>query len=97
MIAPLTKTSVRGVVWYQGESNVNFNTDYYQCHISTMIQDWTNTFLDGHVPMDVLEVAFPFGVAQVNNFFRILKTKFGSLDAKKLSKVRLIFLSRDKI
>jgi len=66
MIAPLTKISLRGVIWSQGESNVDYNSNYYACHITTMVQDWKDNFQDANVPMDELQVAFPFGIVQVN-------------------------------
>ncbi|XP_065346024.1 LOW QUALITY PROTEIN: sialate O-acetylesterase-like [Cloeon dipterum] len=64
MIAPLTKTSVRGVIWYQGENNVNKNPDYYSCHITAMVQDWKKTFHQGNVSAEN-GVAFPFGIVQI--------------------------------
>jgi sialate O-acetylesterase len=64
MIAPLSKTAVRGAIWYQGESNVGWNDDYYSCHLAAMAQDWRKTFVDGDVQADN-GIAFPFGVVQV--------------------------------
>jgi sialate O-acetylesterase len=39
MIAPLTKFSIAGTIWYQGESNVNTASAYTQL-FSTMIKAW---------------------------------------------------------
>ena len=39
MIAPITRYAIRGVVWYQGESNIQNATDY-QCRFPAMIDDW---------------------------------------------------------
>jgi len=64
MMAPLTKTSVRGAVWYQGSTNVNWNLDYYSCHIAALVQDWKKTFEEGHVAAEN-GLAFPFGIFQV--------------------------------
>jgi hypothetical protein len=63
MIAPLTKTSIRGAIWYQGSTNVAWNADYYTCHMIALVQDWKNTFADGNVPAEN-GVAFPFGIIQ---------------------------------
>jgi hypothetical protein len=70
MVAPIASTSVRGAIWYQGESNVGWNPTYYSCHIAAMAQDWKNTFPDGDVLADN-DVAFPFGVVQVFDFVAV--------------------------
>ena len=44
MIAPLTKMSLFGFLWYQGEANTGWNRDKYSCTFSTMIQDWRAAF-----------------------------------------------------
>ena len=31
MVAPLTRLTIAGAVWYQGEANVYYNTDLYSC------------------------------------------------------------------
>jgi sialate O-acetylesterase len=64
MMAPLSKTAVRGAIWYQGESNVGWNANYYSCHMAAMAQDWKQTFVDGDVQADN-GIAFPFGIVQV--------------------------------
>ena len=63
MIAPLTRLAVKGAIWYQGESNVWYNTDLYSCAFSQMIDSWrekwsTNT--DNEMPRN-----FPFGLVQL--------------------------------
>lgn len=76
MIAPLSKSTVRGAIWYQGEANVNKDPDFYSCHITAMVQDWKNTFPHGHTNADN-GIAFPFGIVQVlfsvNLFLLIIK------------------------
>ncbi|XP_059491027.1 sialate O-acetylesterase-like [Neocloeon triangulifer] len=64
MVAPLTKTAIRGAIWYQGSTNVEWNSAYYSCHIQTLVKDWRDTFQQGNVPADENAVAFPFGVFQ---------------------------------
>lgn len=64
MIAPLTRSTVRGAIWYQGEANVKWNPTFYSCHIAALAQDWKSTFVDGNVPAEN-GVEFPFGIVQV--------------------------------
>jgi hypothetical protein len=69
MIAPLTRSTVRGAIWYQGEVNVKWNPTFYSCHIAALVQDWKDTFGDG---IESAEVEFPFGIVQV---FHILSVE----------------------
>ena len=56
MIAPLKNCSFKGVVWYQGESNVSNRNEY--CNLLTaMITDWRNTFSDNYLPFYIIELA----------------------------------------
>ena len=57
MIAPLTKMSLFGFLWYQGEANSGWNRDQYNCTFPTMIQDWRAAF---NVP------DAPFGFVQLS-------------------------------
>ena len=41
MINPLTKYSIKGVIWYQGETNAERPEDYYAL-FTTLINDWRN-------------------------------------------------------
>lgn len=43
MIAPLTKMPIKGVLWYQGESNVNEPTSYAD-FIQSLIQNWRSAW-----------------------------------------------------
>ena len=44
MIAPLQNYGIRGVLWYQGESNVDRRNEYAAL-LTAMIADWRSTFL----------------------------------------------------
>ena len=56
MIAPLRNYSVKGVVWYQGESNVSRRNEY--CALLTaMIADWRKTFCNEELPFYIVELA----------------------------------------
>jgi len=60
MLAPLLKTTIKGVIWYQGESNTNRPTEN-QHLFPAMIQDWRKQFSQGD---------FPFIYVQLANFLK---------------------------
>jgi len=49
MLAPLTKFSIRGVIWYQGESNAN-QAHQYRTTFPLMINDWRKAWELGDFP-----------------------------------------------
>ena len=60
MIAPLTPMGIRGVIWYQGESNSALErAPLYQRVFSTLIEDWRRQWGVGD---------FPFLFVQISNF-----------------------------
>jgi sialate O-acetylesterase len=58
MIAPLLPYSIRGAIWYQGESNAG-NAKLYQTLFPAMIRNWREDWGEGE---------FPFGFVQLANF-----------------------------
>ncbi len=58
MISPLLNYSIKGVIWYQGESNVDRPFEYREL-FTTLIRDWRNKWNQGD---------FPFLFAQLPNF-----------------------------
>lgn len=58
LTAPLTHFAIKGVIWYQGESNAGRWQDY-QAKFSTMIKDWRKAWGQGD---------FPFIFAQLANY-----------------------------
>ncbi len=58
MIAPLFNYRIRGVVWYQGESNANRPVEYGKL-FPAMIRNWRNNWKEGD---------FPFLFVQLPNF-----------------------------
>ncbi|MFC6998197.1 sialate O-acetylesterase [Rufibacter roseus] len=58
MIAPLTNYAIKGVIWYQGESNVR-NPGEYTALMKTLIKDWRTRWGQGE---------FPFLFVQLANF-----------------------------
>ncbi len=58
MIAPLIPFAIRGVVWYQGESNEE-RAQQYELLLPTMIKAWRERWGQGD---------FPFGIVQLPNY-----------------------------
>lgn len=56
MIAPLKDFAVRGVIWYQGESNVDRRNEYAAL-LTAMITDWRRTFGNSELPFYIVELA----------------------------------------
>jgi sialate O-acetylesterase len=60
MIAPLMPYAIRGVIWYQGESNAT-NAYEYRTLFPTMIQDWRTNWKQGEFPFLCVQLA-PYAV-----------------------------------
>jgi sialate O-acetylesterase len=58
MIAPLIPFAIRGVVWYQGESN-EARAQQYELLLPTLIKAWRERWGEGN---------FPFGIVQLPNY-----------------------------
>ena len=56
MLAPLQPYAIRGVIWYQGESNNN-RTKQYQTLFPLMIKDWRNRWQQGNFPFLFTQIA----------------------------------------
>lgn len=59
MVAPLLNYTMKGVLWYQGESNASRNAAEYDQLLPTLITDWRNSWQMGD---------FPFLYVQLPNF-----------------------------
>jgi sialate O-acetylesterase len=58
MIAPLTPYAIRGVIWYQGESNASESHAYrYRRLFGDMIEDWRNHWGEGEIPFLFVQLA----------------------------------------
>ena len=61
MIAPLIPYTIKGAIWYQGETNSPPDrASYYTRFFSAMIQDWRTKWAEGD---------FPFLYVQISNFY----------------------------
>lgn len=58
MIAPLLNYRIKGVIWYQGESNADRPKDYHKLFV-TLIKNWREKWEEGN---------FPFLFVQLPNF-----------------------------
>jgi sialate O-acetylesterase len=58
MIAPLLNYKIKGVIWYQGESNTAIPTEYHAL-FTNLINDWRSKWAEG---------SFPFLYVQLANF-----------------------------
>jgi sialate O-acetylesterase len=60
MVAPFTGYGIKGVIWYQGETNSNVaRAPYYADLFRGLITDWRHNFAQG---------SFPFLYAQISSF-----------------------------
>ena len=56
MIAPLFRYPIKGVIWYQGESNAGRHTEYREL-FATMIQNWRSRWDIGDFPFLYVQLA----------------------------------------
>jgi sialate O-acetylesterase len=56
MINPLAPYSIKGFVWYQGESNVG-GADNYASYLSTMVKDWRKCWDGEKLPFYFVQIA----------------------------------------
>lgn len=65
MISPLFKLTIFGVIWYQGESNTDYQRDLYGCIFAKMIDDWRENWYES--TNQATNPSFPFGFVQIAN------------------------------
>jgi sialate O-acetylesterase len=67
MLHPLENYTIRGFLWYQGESNVGHH-DTYTNRMATMINLWRSEWGEGNLPFYYVEIA-PFDYGGVNGAY----------------------------
>jgi sialate O-acetylesterase len=56
MLEPLLNMTIKGVIWYQGETNVDRPAEYVQL-LPAMIRDWRERFGQGNFPFILVQLA----------------------------------------
>lgn len=64
MVAPLTPLTIRGAIWYQGESNLG-DRDAYEPKMRDLIKSWRTVFERPDMPFYFVEIA-PFRYGKSN-------------------------------
>ncbi|XP_072013844.1 sialate O-acetylesterase-like [Amphiura filiformis] len=64
MIHPFVNMTIKGAIWYQGESNTFLGTDTYSCFFQAMISDWRQKWYAGSSQQT--NPLFPFGFVQIS-------------------------------
>jgi sialate O-acetylesterase len=58
MIAPLTHESIKGFVWYQGETDSSpERAPHYSTFFPALIQDWRTHFMEGNLPFLFVQIS----------------------------------------
>jgi sialate O-acetylesterase len=55
MISPLTNFSIKGILWYQGESNTG-NAAMYEKLLPALIKDWRSKWKQGNAPFLLVQL-----------------------------------------
>lgn len=66
MVVPLLRTVPSGFVWYQGESNFEWDSRGYNCSFPALVSDWRAKWHEGTDGASALDA--PFGWVQLNSF-----------------------------
>jgi len=56
MVAPMDRFAIKGVAWYQGESNVAY-AYRYRTLLTTLIENWRSQFASGEFPFLIVQLA----------------------------------------
>ncbi|HEU4636705.1 MAG TPA: sialate O-acetylesterase [Edaphobacter sp.] len=71
MVAPFLPMPIKGVIWYQGESNTNLDSvDLYHHLFSSMIQDWREKWQQGDFPFLFVQIS-AYGNSPQDNWGRL--------------------------
>ena len=74
MIEPVIPFSIKGVLWYQGESNVNYADEYYRL-MSAMIASWRQHWQQKDLPFHIVQIS-AFGYASPDNAATVREAEY---------------------
>lgn len=97
MIAPLQPYAIRGVIWYQGESNSG-NAPFYEVLFPKMISSWRRTWGQGDFPFLFVQLP-PFragGANQTKGFADLREAQRKSLSVPNTAMVSIMDLGDPK-
>ncbi|MDR3625935.1 MAG: sialate O-acetylesterase, partial [Ignavibacteriaceae bacterium] len=77
MIAPIIPYGIKGVIWYQGESNSS-KAYSYKTLLPLMIENWRGNWGEGNFPFYYVQIA-PFTYSQTEKSFIIRDAQFSTL------------------
>lgn len=80
MIAPLIPYSIKGAIWYQGESNSDLPNDYnnYKTFFPVMIKNWREDWSEGNFPFYYVQIA-PFSYGEKSKSYIVREAQFLTL------------------
>ncbi|HEV7779835.1 MAG TPA: sialate O-acetylesterase, partial [Chitinophagaceae bacterium] len=74
MISPVIPYGIKGVLWYQGESNVGYPDEYYHL-FSRMINGWRDKWNANDLPFYFVQIA-PFGYSNMDAAARVRDAQY---------------------
>ena len=80
MIAPVVPYSIKGVLWYQGESNSDLPDEYnnYKTLFPLMIKNWRGDFGEGNIPFYYVQIA-PYAYGENSKSYIVREAQFLTL------------------
>lgn len=76
MIHPLAGFGIRGLIWYQGETNIYFHSETYSDCFTAMVEGWRQAWNQGSWPVYFVQIApFYYGPGNTAAFLRSQQDK----------------------
>jgi sialate O-acetylesterase len=93
MIAPIIPFSIKGVIWYQGETNSDMPDDYnsYKTLLPLLIKNWRSDWDEGNFPFYYAQIA-PFMYGEKSRSQIIREAQLKSLSVPKTGMAVLLDL-----